>query len=147
MSNWGRNQLGSSRLEAGDTLSLISNATEESRAALRTKGALIVTHRLARSVVEARRAFRDFERFRRHIDNCDVGTAACPLTIPAVAVKHCDRFGSAFVADRAARATASEKCRCRIRGHSSEDSSQFGHWVAGCNRIPDPSRLISEVSN
>src|SRR5260221_7986610 len=60
--------------------------------------------------MEAKRAFGKLERFLRHDDEGRKRTSAGSLAIATVTVKHEDRFGRGFVANRAASASASEGC-------------------------------------
>ena len=66
--------------------------------------------RLTGRGMEARRTLQELERFRRDDDERRKRTAAGSLAIPAVTVKHQNRFCRGFVADRAARASAGEGC-------------------------------------
>src|SRR6266478_3908976 len=101
-----------------DALSLIRNAAEEARAAVGAKTSFVVTDHLARRGIVARCAFRDFEYFRGHIHDRRKRTARGALTVAAVTVKHRDRLSGAFVANRAASASAGEgvwhlvRCDC-----------------------------------
>ena len=64
-------------------------------------------------------AHRDFECLRRHVHDRRKRSAGRSLAIPAVAIKHRDRFGGAFVADRTASTPASKRSRDRFFCHRS----------------------------
>src|SRR5947207_12044402 len=93
-----------------DALSEISLAAEQSRAAFRTKTAHVVAHHFAGCAEVFRRALGNLERLRRYVENRGVRAARCLLAITAMAVEHHDRFGTDFVANRAARAAAGKCC-------------------------------------
>src|SRR5437773_5828982 len=84
---------------------MLALAAEQSRTALRTKTALVVTHRIARGIVITRRTFRELESFRRYIENGSVWTTGHPLTIAAMTIEHHDRFRADLVTNRAACAS------------------------------------------
>src|SRR5690349_9416164 len=60
--------------------------------------------------MEAQRALREMETFCRHDDKRGEGPSAGLLAIATVTVKHQNRFGFGFVANRAASASARERC-------------------------------------
>ena len=97
-----------------DTSALFADAAEKPRATVRAKPAFVVTAGLARRGIEARRAFCDFE-FCRHIHNRGKRSASGALAITTMTVKHHDRFSCAFVANRAASASAGKRSRHILR--------------------------------
>jgi len=69
----------------------------------------LATHLTGRGM-EAQCALPELESCGRHDDERRERPPAGSLAIPAVTVQHHHRFGSAFVANRAASASAGEGC-------------------------------------
>src|SRR5262245_6060370 len=76
------------------------------RAKTATRPAAAITER----VVEAERALQELESFRRHHDERGERSSAGSLAISTMTVKHQHRFGCRFITNRAARASACERC-------------------------------------
>src|SRR5262245_53658808 len=80
------------------------------RAAFRAKTAVSLAASFTGGRIKAGLALQQLECFRRHDDVRRKRTAAGPLTIATMAVKHDYRRHSGFVANRATSTSAGEGC-------------------------------------
>jgi len=96
----------------GDNFRIRVGLNYNRRAAIGTKAPTRHTAPFTRRWMETWRALQKLERFRSHDDVRRKRPSTGSLAIPAVAMKHQNRFGCGLVANRAASASTCEWCLC-----------------------------------
>src|SRR5262245_19476487 len=112
-----------------NALSEIGLATEQSRAAFRTKTAHIVAHHFARCAEVFRHTLGNPERVRRHIKNRCVSSAGCFLTIAAVTIESHNWFRGNFITNGAAGAATGNRFHFVTPKLMKKPSSNLGQFV------------------